>query len=75
MASRYSASYCATIASREKRCRASAAAALHILSDRARWQDMSSAAAADARHRFSRDAIVAQYEALYRDAIEGGPSV
>jgi hypothetical protein len=36
---------------------------------------MSSAAAADARHRFSRDAIVAQYEALYRDAIEGGPSV
>jgi len=54
---------------------AMAAAALHILSDRARWQDMSSAAAADARHRFSRDAIVAQYEALYRDAIEGGPSV
>ncbi|HEX3157704.1 MAG TPA: N-acetyl-alpha-D-glucosaminyl L-malate synthase BshA [Gemmatimonadaceae bacterium] len=54
---------------------AMAAAALHILSDRARWQDMSSAAAADARHRFSRDAIVAQYEALYRDAIESGPSV
>ena len=54
---------------------AMAAAALHILSDRARWQDMSSAAAADARHRFSRDAIVAQYEALDRDAIESGPSV
>jgi N-acetyl-alpha-D-glucosaminyl L-malate synthase BshA len=41
-------------------------AAVRILSDDAVWQTMSTAAAADARARFSRDDIVAQYEALYR---------
>ena len=44
-------------------------AAIQLLHDRARWEDMSAAAAADARARFSRDQVVAQYEALYRDAL------
>jgi N-acetyl-alpha-D-glucosaminyl L-malate synthase BshA len=48
---------------------AMAAASVEILSDRERWQTMSHAAADDARARFSRDDIVAQYEALYEDAI------
>ncbi len=43
-----------------------AAAALDILRDPARWQAMSTLAASDARARFSRDAVVAQYEALYQ---------
>jgi L-malate glycosyltransferase len=43
-------------------------AAVAILSDRARWEAMSTAAAADARERFALDAIVAQYEALYQRA-------
>jgi L-malate glycosyltransferase len=47
---------------------AMAQAAVSILSDRARWEAMSTAAAADARERFALDAIVAQYEALYRRA-------
>ncbi len=42
-------------------------AAVDILRDPRRWEAMSVAAAADARARFGRDAIVAQYEALYRD--------
>ncbi len=42
-----------------------AAAALGILRDRARWDAMSAAAAADARVRFSQVEVVAQYEALY----------
>jgi N-acetyl-alpha-D-glucosaminyl L-malate synthase BshA len=46
-----------------------AAAAVDILRDRDRWQAMSTAAAADARARFSRDDIVRSYEALYEDAI------
>ena len=46
-----------------------AAAAIDILRDRDRWQAMSTAAAADARARFSRDDIVRSYEALYEDAI------
>jgi N-acetyl-alpha-D-glucosaminyl L-malate synthase BshA len=46
-----------------------AAAAIEILGDRDRWQAMSTAAAADARARFSRDDIVKGYEALYEDAI------
>ncbi|HEX6049807.1 MAG TPA: N-acetyl-alpha-D-glucosaminyl L-malate synthase BshA [Gemmatimonadaceae bacterium] len=46
-----------------------AAASVEILADRDRWQTMSLAAAADARARFARDDIVAQYEALYEDAI------
>jgi len=45
---------------------AMARAAIGILSDRARWTAMSTLAAADARERFSENAIVAQYEALYR---------
>ena len=46
-----------------------AAAAVAVLKDRARWQAMSAAAAADARARFAQDEIVAQYEALYADAV------
>lgn len=42
-----------------------AAAALEILRDDGRWQRMSTLAASDARARFSRDAVVGQYEALY----------
>ena len=37
-----------------------------LLSDPQRWQTMSEAAAADARRRFSLDAVVAQYEAVYQ---------
>ncbi len=47
----------------------SAASAVAILSDVARWQAMSDAAAADARRRFSQDSIVAQYEALYEHTL------
>ena len=47
-----------------------AAAASDILLDRSRWQAMSARAARDARERFSRDDIVAQYEALYREVTE-----
>ncbi|HEX2716087.1 MAG TPA: N-acetyl-alpha-D-glucosaminyl L-malate synthase BshA [Gemmatimonadaceae bacterium] len=39
--------------------------ALELLSDRARWERMSAAAADDARQRFSRDEIVEQYERFY----------
>ena len=46
-----------------------AEAAIDILSDRARWERMSTAAASDARARFSEDEVVAQYEQLYRDAL------
>ena len=46
-----------------------AAAAVAVLQDRARWQAMSDAAAADARARFGQDEIVAQYERLYADAV------
>jgi glycosyltransferase involved in cell wall biosynthesis len=46
-----------------------AAAALEILQDRKRWTAMSRLAAADARERFSRDAIVTKYEALYRTSL------
>lgn len=41
------------------------AASLDILGDGARWERMSAAAAADARRRFSRDEMVARYEAFY----------
>lgn len=44
-------------------------AALEILTDDARWHAMSRTAAADARARFSRDAIVGEYETLYLDAL------
>jgi L-malate glycosyltransferase len=50
-------------------------AAVAILSDPSRWRSMSAAAAADARERFSRDAIVARYEALYADAVASGSTV
>jgi L-malate glycosyltransferase len=43
-------------------------AAARLLLDRALWQRTSEAAAADARERYSRDAIVAQYEYLYEGA-------
>ncbi len=46
-----------------------AAGAVRILSDRNLWNRMSVAAAADARDRFSRDAVVEQYEALYAQAL------
>jgi N-acetyl-alpha-D-glucosaminyl L-malate synthase BshA len=44
-------------------------AAIAVLSDRSRWTRMSRAAAADARARFSLERILAQYEALYADAV------
>ncbi|HXY30038.1 MAG TPA: N-acetyl-alpha-D-glucosaminyl L-malate synthase BshA [Gemmatimonadaceae bacterium] len=44
---------------------AMATAASEILSDAQRWRRMSDAAAEDARARFSRDDVVAQYEAYY----------
>jgi N-acetyl-alpha-D-glucosaminyl L-malate synthase BshA len=43
-----------------------AAAALEILQDPKRWSAMSKLASKDARERFSRDAIVTQYESLYQ---------
>jgi L-malate glycosyltransferase len=42
-----------------------AAFGIGLLRDQARWNAVSAAAAADARARFSSDAIVARYEALY----------
>ena len=46
-----------------------ARASLEILGDQARWERMSALAAADARERFSRDDVVARYEALYESAV------
>jgi glycosyltransferase involved in cell wall biosynthesis len=46
-----------------------AAASLEILRDPKHWQEMSRLAAADARERFSRDAIVTKYESLYRTSL------
>jgi glycosyltransferase involved in cell wall biosynthesis len=48
-------------------------AASGILCDDARWRQMSELAAADARARFSEDAIVPLYEALYRKAVADRP--
>ena len=48
---------------------AMARAAVGILSDPARWAQMSRRAAEDARARFSPDAIISQYEAVYEDAV------
>ena len=45
---------------------AMATASLAILGDDQRWKAMSESAARDARARFSRDEIVARYEAFYR---------
>ena len=50
-----------------------AEAAIQILSDRDRWQAMSARGAADARERFSLDAIVADYEAFYEYALAKPP--
>jgi N-acetyl-alpha-D-glucosaminyl L-malate synthase BshA len=49
---------------------AMAASAVALLRDRARWQAMSERAAADARERFSLDAIVSEYEAFYRYTLD-----
>jgi N-acetyl-alpha-D-glucosaminyl L-malate synthase BshA len=49
------------------------AAAIEILSDSGKWHSMSELGAADARARFSEDAIVPQYEALYRKAVTDRP--
>jgi N-acetyl-alpha-D-glucosaminyl L-malate synthase BshA len=46
-----------------------AAASLQILSDKKGWAEISRRAAADARERFSRDAIVTKYESLYRQSL------
>ena len=48
-------------------------AAIGILSDRDRWQAMSTLAASDARERFSLDEIVGEYEAFYEYTL-GQPS-
>jgi N-acetyl-alpha-D-glucosaminyl L-malate synthase BshA len=47
--------------------------ALGILCDESRWAAMSELAASDARARFAEDAIVPQYEALYRKAVLDRP--
>jgi glycosyltransferase involved in cell wall biosynthesis len=44
-------------------------AAVSLLTDRGRWHAMSTLAAADARERFSLDAIVGEYEAFYEYAL------
>jgi len=46
-----------------------ARSAIEILRDEARWKRMSAVAADDARARFGLDAIVGQYEQLYRNAL------
>ena len=46
-----------------------ARAALAILREPGRWERMSALAASDARERFSRDDVVAQYEAMYESAV------
>lgn len=43
-----------------------ARSAVEVLTDDARWRQVSEAAAADARARFSVGAVVAQYESLYQ---------
>jgi L-malate glycosyltransferase len=48
---------------------AMAGAALEILRDERHWREMSALAANDSRERFSRDAVVAQYEALYEGTL------
>lgn len=45
-----------------------------LLQDETRWRTMSDAAAADARRRFSKDAVVAQYEALYEETLAASAS-
>jgi glycosyltransferase involved in cell wall biosynthesis len=50
-----------------------ASAGVTILRDPERWRTMSAAAAADARDRFGLDAVVSQYEDLYRRAAAKRP--
>ena len=50
-----------------------ASAGATILGDGERWRTMSAAAAADARVRFSQDAVVSQYEALYARTVAAFP--
>lgn len=50
-------------------------AALAILRDRTRWQEMSLLAERDARERFSMDAIVAEYESFYEYTLAQPSSV
>jgi len=52
---------------------AMADSAFTLLDDGARWDAMSRRAAADARARFSRDEIVGQYEALYKETMRSSP--
>ena len=47
-----------------------AKAAISILRDPGKWDAMSRAAAADARVRYSMDAVVARYEAFYEAALK-----
>ncbi|HEX6574510.1 MAG TPA: N-acetyl-alpha-D-glucosaminyl L-malate synthase BshA [Gemmatimonadaceae bacterium] len=47
-----------------------AQAAIGLLTDSVRWQEMSDLGAEDARARFSLDAIVSQYEHLYRTSLD-----
>jgi len=49
------------------------AAAIEILSDPEKWKSMSELGAADARARFSEDAIVPLYEEIYRKAVTDRP--
>ncbi len=51
-----------------------ARAGIAMLSDSARWETMSEAAAADARTRFSLEKVVAQYEALYERTVAAAKS-
>ena len=46
-----------------------AEAAVEMLRDDARWREMSTLAASDARERFSLDDIVARYEAFYAEKL------
>jgi L-malate glycosyltransferase len=47
-----------------------AQAAVRLLEDEGRWQTMSAFAAADARARFGREEVVAQYESFYRQSLQ-----
>jgi N-acetyl-alpha-D-glucosaminyl L-malate synthase BshA len=51
-----------------------AAAALSILQDPSRWSEMSQLAILDSRQRFSLDAVVGKYEALYRRSLPNSRS-
>lgn len=52
---------------------AMAQSAIALLADPAQWQRISTAAAHDARARFSEPDVVARYEALYAEAVTGAP--